>query len=98
MLKFEKVATPLTALTVAVPLRVPLPGLLPIAMVTELVAVVTVLPFASSTLTVIAGAIVPPVAVLDGCTPNTSLVAAPGVMLNAELAAPVIPALEAARV
>ena len=40
MLKSLKVATPLDAALVTVPLNVPLPGLVPMAIVTELVAVV----------------------------------------------------------
>src|SRR5438034_13029 len=49
MLRFAKVATPLTAATVVVPERVPLAGLVPIASVMLVVAVVTVLPWASWT-------------------------------------------------
>ena len=44
-----KVATPLTALTAALPLRIPPPGLLPMATVTLEVSVVTTFPKASST-------------------------------------------------
>src|SRR5437764_15359488 len=51
MLRFAKLATPLTAATVVVPARVPLAGLTPIASVMLVVAVVTVLPWASSTAT-----------------------------------------------
>jgi hypothetical protein len=43
MVTFAKVATPLTAATVIVPERVPLAGLVPIATVMLVVAVVTVL-------------------------------------------------------
>ena len=44
MLKFENVATPATAFTVSVPDSVPLDGLVPIAIVTGSVDVVTVVP------------------------------------------------------
>ena len=47
MLRFENVAIPPTAATVTVPESVPLPGLVPMASVTLVVAVVTVLPCAS---------------------------------------------------
>lgn len=66
MLRFEKVATPPTAFTVVVPPSVPLPGLFPMAMVTAAVEVVTVLPFASSTITVTAGAMEVPAAAIEG--------------------------------
>jgi hypothetical protein len=98
MLRLEKVATPATALTVAVPPRVPLPGFAPIARVTELVAVGTVLPFASWIVTVTAGAMDAPATVLAGCALNTSFEAAPAVTLNVLLVAPVRPVLEAANV
>jgi hypothetical protein len=51
MLKFENVATPATAFAVAVPERVPLPGLVPIAMVIAFVAVVARFPDTSRTVT-----------------------------------------------
>ena len=66
MLKVEKVATPLTALTVAVPASVPLPGLVPMASVTLVVALVTVFPCASCTVTWTAGLMVAPAVALDG--------------------------------
>src|ERR1700722_4037295 len=98
MLKFEKVAMPLTALTVAVPPSVLLPGLLPIEIVTGLVAVVTVLPPASWMVTVTAGVIDVPAAVVEGCTLKASLVTAPAVTLNVVLVAPANAALQAASV
>ena len=55
MLRLEKVATPLIAFTVVVPLSVPLLGFAPIASVTALVAEVSVTPFTSSIATVTAG-------------------------------------------
>src|SRR5438876_775453 len=87
MLRFAKVATPLTAATVVVPARVPLAGLVPIASVMLVVAVVTVLPWASWTVTCTAGVIAVPAAVLLGCTVKASFAAAPALMLNALLVA-----------
>src|SRR5256884_8474626 len=72
MLRFAKVATPLTAATVVVPARVPLAGLVPIATVMLVVAVVTVLPWASWTATCTAGVIAAPAAALLGCTVKTT--------------------------
>src|SRR6266480_4863155 len=91
MLTFAKVATPLTAATVVVPARVPLAGLVPMATVMLVVAVVTVLPWASWTVTCTAGVIAAPAAVLLGCTAKTSFAAAPALMLNALLVALVRP-------
>jgi hypothetical protein len=76
-LKFEKVATPLTAATVVVPERVPLAGLVPIATVMLVVAVVTVLPCASWIATCTAGVITPPATAVLGCTVKASFAAAP---------------------
>src|SRR4051794_26668231 len=60
-----KVATPLTALSVAVPLSVPLLGFVPIAPVIDAVLVVTVLPPASCTVTTgCVGNVMPPVELL----------------------------------
>ena len=47
MLRFENVAMPLTAATVTVPASVPLPGLVPMASVMLVVALVTVFSCAS---------------------------------------------------
>src|SRR3989441_339258 len=91
MLRFAKVATPLPAATVVVPARVPLAGLVPIATVMLVVAVVTVLPWASWTATCTAGVIAAPAAALLGGTVKTSFAAAPTPMLNALLVAPVSP-------
>src|SRR5947209_5913581 len=93
MLRSEKVATPLTAATVVVPERVPLAGLVPIATVMLVVAVVTVLPWASWTATWTAGVIAAPAAALLGCTVKASFAAGPTLMLmlNALLVAPVRP-------
>src|SRR5438093_820981 len=88
MLTFAKVATPLTAATVVVPARVPLAGLVPIATVMLVVAVVTVLPWASWTAACTAGVIAAPAAAVLGCTVKASFAAAPTLMLNALLVAP----------
>src|SRR5439155_18662822 len=88
MLRLEKVATPLTAATVVVPARVPLAGLVPIASVMLVVAVVTMLPWASWTATCTAGVIAAPAAALVGCTVKTSFAAAPTLTLNTLLVAP----------
>src|SRR5260370_40716937 len=80
MAKSEKVATPFTALRLTVPARVPAPGLAPITTVTRVVAVVTVLPAASSTVTCTAGVIGAPATVALGCTVNASLEGTAGVL------------------
>ena len=98
MERLLNVATPPDAATVVVPLRVPLPGFVPIAIVIDVVLVVTKLPFASRICTVTAGVIEDPAAVFDGCVPNASFVAVPAVMLNALLVAPVNPLLDAVSV
>jgi hypothetical protein len=86
-----KLATPLEALAVTVPLKVELPGFVPIEMVMLALELVTVLPFASRTVTCTAGEMFAPAAVLVGCTVKASWVAAPGVMLNVDDVAPVRP-------
>src|SRR5438132_10904514 len=91
MLRLEKVATPLSAATVVAPERVPLAGLVPIASVMLVVAVVTVLPWASWTVTCTAGVFIAPPAALLGCTVKTTFAAGPAVVLNALLVAPVRP-------
>src|SRR3989442_1161155 len=89
MLRLENVATPLTAATVGVPARVPLAGVVPIATVVLGVAVGARLPFATWTATCTAGGIPAPAAALLGCRAKTTLAAAPALMLNALLVAPV---------
>ena len=92
------VFTPFTALPVAVPLNVPLLGFVPIATVIDAVLLATVLPPASCTVTT--GCVpnaVPPV-VLLGLVVKASFAAAPTVMLNVALVAPVRPVAEAVRV
>src|SRR2546427_366392 len=77
-----KVATPPTAATVFVPLRVPPPGLVPMATVTcELLPRPRLLNW-PSTCTAPAGRRIRPAWVLLGCTPKTTLAAAAGVMLK----------------
>src|SRR5207247_3745290 len=85
MLKLEKVATPDTAATLAVPASVPPPGFVPIATVTVPVNPVTVLPKASWAVTRTAGVIARPAVALEGCTVNTNWVAAPAVTLKVTL-------------
>src|SRR5438445_718227 len=98
MLRSEKVATPLTAATVVVPERVPLAGLVPIATVMLVVAVVTVLAWASWTATCTAGVIAAPAAALVGCTVTASFAAAPPLMVNAVLVGRVWAVADAASV
>src|SRR5437764_15305409 len=74
-LKVENVATPFTAATIFVPARVPLAGLVPIASVMLVVAVVTMLPWASWTATCMAGEFAAPATALLGCTVKTSFAA-----------------------
>ena len=70
------VATPFTASTVSVPLRLPEPvEPAPMASVTLELSLATTLPLASSTSTVTDGAIVLPAIVLLGCWPKASCVA-----------------------
>src|SRR6185503_1170050 len=95
---FDRVATPATAATGFVPDSTPPDGFVPIASVIDAVDPVTVLLFASCTVTWIAGAMPAPAAALLGCTVKASLVAAPGVMLNAALVAFVRPAELATKV
>src|SRR3954468_13235512 len=96
--RLRNVATPLDAATVSVPPSVPLPGLVPMATVMLALELVTVLLNASCTVTCTDGAIATPATALLGCTENASLVAAAGLMLNAEEVAPVNPAEVAVRV
>ncbi len=97
-LNVEKVATPLTAATVVVPVRAPLAGLVPIATVMLVVAVVTVLPWASWTATCTAGVLAAPATASLGCTVKTSFAAAPALIVNALLVAPDRPVADAVSV
>src|ERR1051325_510462 len=91
MLRVENVATPATAATVVVPESVPFAGFVPNARVTAEVKPVTVLPPASSALTVTAGVIVAPAVVGLGGKVNASWLAAPPTTSNGALVAPVNP-------
>ena len=77
--RVPNVATPATALTVVVPPSVLPPGFAASAIVTALVAVVTVLPAPSRTRTVGAGVMANPAVTVVGCCTNSSAVAVPGV-------------------
>src|SRR5207253_909732 len=77
MLRFAKVATPLTAATVVVPERVPLARLVPIATVMLVVAVVPVWPCASWPVSCTPGVIAAPAAAELGCSVKTSFAAGP---------------------
>ena len=70
--KLLNVAKPLTAATVAVPLSVPLPGLVPMATVTFDESELTTLPNGSSTDTCTTGEIVTPATVVLGPEVNTT--------------------------
>src|SRR5437868_2594237 len=87
--RLEKLATPLTAAAEVVPDSVPPPGLAPMAMAMLADELVTVLPNASCTATCTAGAMAVPATALAGWTANANLAAAAGLMVNAELDAPV---------
>ncbi len=98
MLSVEKVATPATAATVAVPERAPPAGFVPIATVTSPVKPGTGFPPASNAVSRTAGAIAAPAVVVPGCTVKASRVAAPTVMVKGALVAPVSPLATAVRV
>src|SRR3954465_1467027 len=87
--RVENVAMPATADTVLVPDSVPPPGLVPMATVMLAVELVTVLLNASCTVTCTAGVIDAPAISSVGWAVNASLAAAAGLMVNAELDAPV---------
>ena len=86
--KLLNVATPATAFALVVPVSVPPPGFVPIAVLTVAVEAVR-LPYASSMRTVTAGVTGVPATVFTGCTLNTSLLAAATVTLNVALVAAV---------
>src|ERR1051326_6555136 len=85
MLRFENVATPFTAFTVNVPLKVAdgEPG--PREIVTAFVAPATTPPLMSCTATVTAGDIVTPAVAADGDCAKASFVAGRLLTVNAEL-------------
>src|SRR5690242_11038726 len=89
MLSVEKLATPETAATIAVPDSTPPAGFVAIRIVTVPVKLVTALPSASRAETRTAGAIAAPAVALDGCTVNVRAVAVPALMPNGVLVAPV---------
>ena len=93
----ENVATPATAFTVFVPLKVPEEGFVPIARVTEAVEFTRLL-FASRISTLTSGVIAEPEAVFEGWTLKASLFAAPAEMLKELLVSPVRPLAEAVSV
>jgi len=99
MLQPANVSTPEEALCgFVVQVSVPPPGFVPIASMIEAELPVTVLPFASSTVTI--GCVVqavPPVPP-PGCVVKTTFVAVPAVILNALLVAEVSPLLVAVKV
>src|SRR5439155_19059 len=88
MLSVEKVATPATAATVAVPERAPPAGFVPIATVTAPLKPGTGFPPASNAVSRTAGAIAAPAVVLPGCTVKAGWAAAPGVTAKAALVVP----------
>src|SRR5947199_10082720 len=91
MLRVGNGAPPAPAATVAVPDRVPPPGLVPSAAVTLPLNPVAVFPSASKAVTCTAGAIVTPAVVLVGCTLNTSCLAVSSAALRGGLATGVRP-------
>src|SRR5439155_17735400 len=100
MERSEKVATPATAATVLVPDRVPPPGFAPAGIVSVMLPVnwVAVFPSPSRAVTCTGGVMMAPCGVLPGGTVNARAVAAPGMMSNAVLVAPLAPAAAAVRV
>src|SRR2546425_421194 len=97
MLRFEKVAIALSALTVVISLNVAFGDHRPNAIVSALLAVVTKLPAPSCTATVPAGVIVAPAVAELGELVNASFVAALATV-NAELVAEVKPVAVATNV
>ena len=93
-----KVATPLTALTVVVPLRLPPLGFVPIATVIDAVLLVTVFPRPSTTFTATAGLMLLPAIEFVGGWLKASAVAVPGVMAKVLLVELVRPLLDAVSV
>src|SRR5580704_2279311 len=88
MLRPLKLATPLAAVTVLVPLKVPEPGLVPMDKVTvSVLSVVTTLPLESSMATLGAGVMEDPATVVVGWVKKTNWLGKPGVMLKALLVA-----------
>src|SRR5689334_11520612 len=89
MERLGNVATPIGAATGRVTDSVPPLGLVPMATVMLAVELVTVLLNWSCTVTCTAGALATPATAFAGWTVTASLVAAAGLMLNADEVAPV---------
>src|SRR5438552_2077788 len=87
--RLENVATPLAAATVVVPDSAAARGVVQMGMVMMAVELVTVLLNASCTVTCTDGEIATPASSFVGWTVNASLVAAAGLMVNADEVAPV---------
>src|SRR5688500_2079450 len=98
MLSPEKVAMPLTAATVVMPDRVPLPALVPMPTEIELVALVMVCPAACWMATWTAGAHAVPAVTGPGWTTNASRLAGAAVTEKGVLVAAARPGEETARV
>src|SRR5438034_80552 len=88
MLSVEKVATPATAATVAVPESAPPAGLVPIATVTSPGRPGTGVRPASNAVSRTAGAMAAPAVVVPGCVVKASRAADPGVTAKAALVVP----------
>ena len=82
MLNVLNVAIPPLALIEAVPPSVPPDGLLPIAMLTCAVEMVTGMPAASCTCTTTAGVIAAPALAFEGCTVKASFAAGPEIVVG----------------
>src|SRR5436189_1817873 len=91
MLRLAKLATPLTAVTVVVPDRVPPLGFVPRATATDPANPVATLPPASSAVTCTGGVIAAPAAVALGCTLKTNWVAPRPVPVKPLRVAPLSP-------
>ena len=98
MLKSLNEATPETAFFTVAPLRIPPLGLVPIATVIDAVEDVTVLPKLSRTATAGGPDRLLPAAAFPGCVVKASDAAAPALILNALLDAPVSPVDDAVKV
>jgi hypothetical protein len=96
MRKSRNVATPATAATLIVPLRLSSPGLTPIAIVTVSVNVRTGFRNASRTVTSTAGVIGAPATVESGCTLKLNCVGVAAVTAKRSLVAAVSPLAVAA--
>src|SRR3989304_2936490 len=97
MVTLLNAATPATAATVTVPLKVPPPGLAPIASVTLSGYVFTGFPSVSRAVTCTAGVIGAPASVESGWRVKSSWAGAPELMAKAALVAPGGPGGGAAR-